>query len=279
MISTQDFWTDGFYLPVRALSADQAHDQRAALEADLARWENNPDLLRTMTDYRRSNFHVVSRWGAQIASHPLILDCVEQIIGPDVLLWMTEVIIKEPQTPTIISMHQDLTYWGMDDQDKQVTAWLALTDATPDNGCMSFVRGSHKQGQVTHNDTYAQDNALSRGQEIEVSYEEKDLVMCALNAGEVSFHHGHMFHGSGPNKTDDRRIGIVMRYISPQMKPAVAMRDYAMLVRGANRQGHYTCVAAPASDFSAKAMRLWDEIDAAQNQALAEGAQQDLKYI
>ena len=127
MISTQDFWTDGFYLPVRALSADQAHDQRAALEADLARWENDPNLLRTMTDYRRSNFHVVSRWGAQIASHPVILDCVEQIIGPDVLLWMTEVIIKEPQTPTIISMHQDLTYWGMDDQDKQVTAWLALT--------------------------------------------------------------------------------------------------------------------------------------------------------
>lgn len=279
VIDEQAFWRDGFYFPTRVLPLEAAGAARRELESLLARWSGDPSLPRPLNDYCRANFHIVTRWGAEIAKHAAVLDAVEQIIGPDILCWMVEVIIKEPGSGKVISMHQDFTYWGMKDQDKAVTAWLALTDATPENGCMRFVRASQLKGQVAHQDTFAADNLLSRGQEVTVDYDAKDVVACGLEAGELSLHHSLMFHGSGPNRTDDRRIGIVMRYLSPEMRPSQRGRDFALLVRGRNRTGNFACLPEPADEFTPESLALHDAITKAQTAHFAEGAALTLRYV
>ena len=104
--------------------------------------------------------------------HPKILDAVEDVIGPDILCWTTNFFIKEANSPGFVSWHQDSTYWGLEPDDV-VTAWVAFTDATPENGCMQFMPGTQTQvDQLPHVDTFHKDNLLSRGQEIAVEVDE-----------------------------------------------------------------------------------------------------------
>ena len=116
-----------------------------------------------------------------------------------------------------MTWHQDLTYWGLDDMD-EVTAWVALSPSTTESGCMRFVPGSHKRSLVEHVDTFADDNLLTRGQEIAVDVDESAAADVELRPGQASLHHGHLFHSSGPNTTPDRRIGAAIRYITPSMQ-------------------------------------------------------------
>ena len=82
---------------------------------------------------------------------------------------------------------------------------------------MEFVKGSHKTTIIPHEDSFDELNLLSRGQEIKVDVAEQDKTCAALITRELSLHHGLMIHGSGPNPTEDRRIGVVIRYISPHV--------------------------------------------------------------
>ncbi|MGI9413187.1 MAG: phytanoyl-CoA dioxygenase family protein, partial [Hyphomicrobiales bacterium] len=191
-------------------------------------------------------------------------------------VWSAEFFIKEPETDAIITWHQDLTYWGLGETDEEVTAWLALSDVTPESGCMRFVPGSHKNRIVPHEDTFADNNLLSRGQEIAVDVDEDAAVDVVLKPGQLSLHHGRMFHASGPNRSDDRRIGVAIRYITPAVEQHVSPHDYAMLVRGRDDHGHFRLIDGPASDLSPEALALYDEILQTQQVAMTEGAEQDV---
>jgi hypothetical protein len=89
-------------------------------------------------------------------------------------------------------------------------AWVALSPANLQSGCMKFLPGSQTQDHLQHVDTFHKDNLLSRGQEIAVKVESVD---CMLNPGEMSLHHVKLVHGSEPNRSNDRRIGLAIRYI------------------------------------------------------------------
>jgi ectoine hydroxylase-related dioxygenase (phytanoyl-CoA dioxygenase family) len=208
---------------------------------------------------------------AEIARTPAILDAVESILGPDLLVWSVELFIKEPGDGTIVSWHQDITYWGMGETDEEVTAWLALSDVTVEAGCMRFIPGSHKGGIVAHKDTFADGNLLSRGQEID-GIEETLAEPGPLKPGEMSLHHGRCFHASAPNRSDDRRIGVAIRYVTPEVRQADMARDYAMLVRGRDAAQGWINVAAPVGLFDSRALALYDEILSAQASVLAAGA-------
>ena len=110
---------------------------------------------------------------------------------------------------------------------------------------MKFVPGSHKTKIVPHVDTYAEDNLLSRGQEIAVAVDEKEAVAAALEAGQASMHHGLLFHSSGPNATCDRRIGSAIRYIKPSMKQQTSDQPLVTLVSGQDHFGHFNIAGAP----------------------------------
>lgn len=265
------YWQDGFLFPIQAVPPSQALEWRAELERLEARWLDN-GLPLPLNTYKRVNSNVVMALSARISADPRILDVVQGILGPDILVYGAEYFIKEPQTPQIVSMHQDLTYWGLGATSGMVTMWLALSEVNRASGCMDFVRASHKNPILPHEDTFDANNLLSRGQEIAVDVDEADKTAIEISPGQISLHHGLTIHGSGPNTSDDRRIGFVVRYVSPDVAQEVGDLDYAMLVRGRDRQRNLIHYAPPVQDFDPASLALYDEIRAAQAAILMRGA-------
>jgi ectoine hydroxylase-related dioxygenase (phytanoyl-CoA dioxygenase family) len=163
--------------------------------------------------------------------------------------------IKEAYSSKIVSWHQDLTYWGLDDEE-ETTCWVALSKANEESGCMKFIPGSHKEKIVPHIDTFDDNNLLSRGQKISVEVDEKKSVLIELEAGQASMHHGHLFHASGPNKTIDRRIGCAIRYIKPSMKQLTGDLSLVTLVNGVDNYGHFTNAGRPNGRLNNKDFEL-----------------------
>lgn len=272
---TAAYWEDGFLFPLQILSEQEAAQLRAEFEQMEADWLN-ADLPLPLNMYKRVNAHVVIPLAARIAHDPRILDVVEGVLGPDLLIWSAEFFIKEAQTTQVVGMHQDLTYWGLGETPDQVTAWLALSPATVDSGCMDFVQGSHTNPILPHNDTFSDTNLLSRGQEIAVDVTDEDKTHIELQPGQISLHHGLTFHGSGPNVSEDRRIGFAIRYINPNARQEVADRDYAMMARGTDTSGAFIHVPAPEHLFAPDALARHQEIQTEQTKALAQGLKKDV---
>ncbi len=229
-----------------------------------------------MAQLLRTNTHYLLPFVSEVARVPQLLDRVESILGPNILLWSAEFFIKGAHTDKIVSWHQDLTYWGLGETNEEMTAWLALSDVNVESGCMRFVPGSHHQQIVPHRDTFDAANLLSRGQEVAVDVAEDDAVDVILDPGQVSFHHGRMFHASGPNRSAQDRIGLVFRFITPEVKQLVAKRDYAMLVRGIDEGKNWIHVSPPRCLFDPADLKLHARIRRDQSAALAEGAEQEL---
>ncbi|WP_415919360.1 phytanoyl-CoA dioxygenase family protein [Tateyamaria sp. SN6-1] len=265
------YWEDGFLFPLPALSRDAAAHARAELEQIEADWRE-ADLPHPLNTYKRVNAHIVMPMAARVACDPAVLDIVAGILGPDILVYSTEFFIKEPNTTHVVSMHQDLTYWGLGAIDGLLTAWIALSPATPASGCMDFVAGSHKNAILPHADSFDPNNLLSRGQEVTVDVAPEDRTPIEIHPGQMSLHHGLTIHGSGPNTTDDRRIACVVRYMRPDMAQQVGSKDYAMLARGTDRHGNFVHVPAPTQTFAPDALALYEEVRAAQAQVTMKNA-------
>ncbi|SFL54974.1 phytanoyl-CoA dioxygenase family protein [Shimia aestuarii] len=268
---TAQYWEDGFLFPLPVMAPDEAQTLRAELE-DLERDWLDAGLPLPLNTYKRVNAQCVMPLAHRIGADPRILDIVEGLIGPDILIYGVEFFIKEPRTRHMVGMHQDLTYWGLGAIDGLVTAWLALSPATPQSGCMDFVRASHKNAILPHEDTFSEENLLSRGQEVRVDVAEADKVPIEIHPGQMSLHHGLTIHGSGPNTSDDRRIAAVIRYVTPEVAQQVADKDYAMLARGADRIGNFINYAPPRAQFTPESLALYEEIRSAQAQATMKGA-------
>ncbi len=240
------FRRDGFVFPIRVMSAAEAARYRAALEAYEA--ASGGPIQSNM----RHKMNVLFTWANRLVRLPRILDAVEDILGPNLICWTTNFFIKEARDPSFVSWHQDSTYWGLDPCDV-VTAWVALTDAPVVSGAMKFLPGSHTLDQIPHTDTFAKDNLLTRGQVVDLEVDESRAVDVPLAAGEVSLHHIRLVHGSKPNTTDDRRIGLAIRYVPPHVRQ-VKLRDSAMLVRGRDSCGHFDWEPEPVADLDAGAL-------------------------
>jgi ectoine hydroxylase-related dioxygenase (phytanoyl-CoA dioxygenase family) len=243
--AVERYQRDGFYFPVPVLTPDEARECRRRLEAVEA--ANGGQLGGEL----RQKPHLLFTWLADLVRHPAILDAVEDVLGPNLLVWSTSFFIKGPRDAAFVSWHQDATYWGLSEPDV-VTAWVAFTEATVDNGAMRMVPGSHGE-QLVHRDTFAANNLLSRGQEIEVAVDEARGVDIVLRAGEMSLHHVRMVHGSPPNRSDDRRIGFAIRYIPTYVRQLAGEADGAMLVRGVDDFHYYVPERPPTADLSADA--------------------------
>ncbi len=265
------YWRDGFLFPVPGISKADALAARDELEQLETEWLDN-GLPLPLNTYKRINAHLVMPLVDRIARAPEILNVVEGLLGPDIMAFSGELFIKEPRTKQIVSMHQDLTYWGLGAIDGLVTVWVPLSPATKASGCMDFVAGSHKSAILEHEDTFDENNLLSRGQEVKVDVAEADKTAIELEPGQISLHHGLTIHGSGPNASDDRRIACVIRYLRPDMKQEVGEKDYAALVRGQDGFGNFIHTPAPAANFAPEALELYDQVRLAQSQVMMKGA-------
>ena len=263
---------DGFVFPIDVMSPETALTYRRCIEATEAKLADRLDVSR----FLRGSPHLVMPLVNELVRLPAILDAVSPILGPDLLLWNCSFFDKAPHSDGFVSWHQDLTYWGLDAAD-EITAWLALAPATPESGCMRFVPGSHKREIVPHRDTFAGDNLLTRGQELAVDVDEAEAVDVVLQPGQMSLHHGRMFHASGPNRSDDRRLGLAIRYIAPHMRQTVGAQDYAMLVRGKDDYGHFTLIDAPTADFAPDDVARCECIDAQEREYFYAGVPEALR--
>lgn len=236
---------DGFVVPIDIVSPDEVQMLRADLETAEAELAGDPEKLKLLYSYPDRLLPSFDK----LIRHDNLIAAATAALGPDLMVWSAALFIKEAHSDKIVSWHQDLTYWGLDDA-QETTCWVAFSPATAASGCMKFVPGSHKQQIVDHVDTYAKDNLLSRGQEIAVEVKEEDGVMAELQPGQASMHHGHLFHGSGPNVTDDRRIGSAIRYIKPSMKQKTGDRPLVAMVSGEDRFDNFTIARTPRGRLS-----------------------------
>lgn len=264
---SETYARDGFVFPIDVVSEAEAHSVLADLEAAEAELADDAEklaLLRSYPDRLLPSFDRLIR-------NPKLIAAASQILGPDLMVWSGGLFIKETNSPKIVSWHQDLTYWGLDNTE-ELTAWVALSSSTIESGCMRFIPGSHTQQIVPHNDTFDANNLLTRGQEIMVEVNEDDGVDVVLAPGQASMHHGHLFHASGPNTTNHRRIGSAIRYIKPSMKQRSGDRTLVALVSGEDRYGHFTVAGPPEGRLAEADFERCRRDSAIKRRVLYEGA-------
>ena len=209
---------DGCVFPIRVLSAADALALRRKLEAFEA--EAGEPLRGDL----RHKSHLLFAWLGDLVRESRIVDAIADLYGGDLLCWTTNFFIKEANTPSFVSWHQDSTYWGLSRPDV-VTAWVALTPSNAANGAMAYIPGTHTADQIPHRDTFAKNNLLTRGQEVAVDVDATKAVTIELEPGEMSLHHVRLVHGSPANPSNDRRIGFAIRYIPTSVAQIAGRRQ------------------------------------------------------
>lgn len=151
---------------------------------------------------------------------PEVLDLVEDIIGPNIGLWSSHFISKEPGKGRRTPWHEDSAYWKgkFDNLDKIVTIWLAIDNATVENGCMGVVPGSHTNGYSEYEDVEDKKNNTFETEIKKGSFDLDSVVWFELNKGQYSLHDARIIHGANANTSENRRCGYTMRYFSLDMK-------------------------------------------------------------
>jgi hypothetical protein len=259
---------DGYFFPVPVLDAAETADLRARVEAAEAAEGG------ALKPVQRNKSHLLFKWLDDFIRDPRVLDPVEDLIGPDILCWNTLFWIKEAGTATFVSWHQDINYWGLEGGEV-VSAWLALSPASVEAGCMRVMPGTHLGAVLTHEDRYHADNMLTRGQEIAHPLDEAKAVPMPLGPGEMSLHSVRLAHASGANRSADRRIGLSMHFMPTCARQGAGDWDSAALVRGHDRFGHFHHTPRPAADFDPETVRFHEQASAAVRDILYRGAEHD----
>lgn len=264
---TNSYDRDGYVAPIAVMTTGEAAGYRVVLESIESSNADDPVATRILHE----SASVVLPFVDEIMRLPSVIEPVKKVLGDDLLVMSANLFIKEPATSAFVSWHQDLTYWGFDDA-TEVTAWVALSPSTRNSGCMRFVPGSHRTGIVRHTDTFEASNMLSRGQEVSVEIDEADAVDVVLRPGEMSLHHGHLFHASYPNSSTDRRIGLVIRYVTTAMRQTSGRSTFAHLVAGEDRYGHFQLLEPPTEVLAQHDMANAQRATALQEEIGYEGA-------
>ncbi|MDA0989640.1 MAG: phytanoyl-CoA dioxygenase family protein [Verrucomicrobia bacterium] len=195
--------------------------------------------------YRINGWHTACQGIYEITQNPLILDCVEDIIGPDIIAWGTHYFSKEPHDPKKVAWHQDASYWPLTPA-RTVTVWLAIDDADRDNAAMMFLPGTHHKGHLVWREAVG---PAVLNQEIADISAFGSPVYDELKAGQFSLHADMLAHGSDPNPSDRRRCGLTIRYCPPLVRPLdPSWGQNAIHCRGKTACDHWVFPPIPTGD-------------------------------
>jgi ectoine hydroxylase-related dioxygenase (phytanoyl-CoA dioxygenase family) len=268
----EQFKRDGYVFPIDILDADEVADLRRRLEAREALQGGK------IEPGQRAKSHLLFKWLDDLIRDPRILDPVEQLIGPNILCWNTIFWIKDVGSKSFVSWHQDNRYWGLSSPEV-VTAWLALSPASLESGCMRVMPGTHIGDVLPHEDKYDDANMLTRGQEITEGVDDDHAVHMPLEIGQMSFHNYRLAHASGANNATDRRIGVSMHFMPTDTQQIVGEWDSAALVRGEDTFGNFAPTPIPEMDFDPVAMAFHVRAQKAQSDVLYTGAAVNTKKL
>jgi hypothetical protein len=223
---------EGWCAPIEVLDSAEVARCREGLE----RYEAS--VGHPIEFPEKSKSYLLFDWADYLVHHPKVLDAVEAVIGPDILVYHSTTWIKGARTPAFVHWHQDGTYFFLEPH-LHVTAWVALSECPEEAGCVRVIPGSHQLGQFDHQDDPGEWNMIKRGQGIFDQFDDDAGVLMPLRAGEMSLHHTDVVHSSSSNHTDDRRIGIGISYIPTSVRPIGEPTPSALLVRGEDAYGHF----------------------------------------
>lgn len=257
----------GYVAPIRVMSERTALELRKRLED----FEQSSNPLRKKALNVKS--HLLFSWLNELVRNDKVVDAIEDLYGPDLLVWASSFFIKNGNDPAYVSWHQDSTYWGLSKPDV-VTAWVALSESNRANGAMQVVPGTHLLDQIPHRDTFNESNLLTRGQEVAVDVDESQAVAIELEPGEMSLHHVRIVHGSPPNASPNRRIGYAIRYI-PTYVRQLEGADSATLVRGVDTFNTFEHEPRPTQDLDPAFVALHQQIGERNLNILYKGAAQN----
>ena len=185
----------------------------------------------------------------ELATHPRIMEVAADILGPNLLIHSTTIFHKEPGKNTYASWHQDGYFMDLSSPEF-LTCWVAMTDSTPENGCVKVIPGTHKLQKLPHGSTsISKKNLLGSGLEIVGDIDTDAAVDVTLTPGDMSLHHVYAVHGSEPNNSDKHRLGYVVKIIPTHVSQSYPHFPVVM-ARGEDAYGHWSHLPAPPTgDF------------------------------
>jgi phytanoyl-CoA hydroxylase len=208
------FRRDGFIQLDDVISGPELEAMREAVASAVAEETAQEDPNRVKTSYDQIFIQKVNLWTRYETVKPFVLhrrfgNIAARLMGQTARLWHDQALFKEPRTGAKTPWHQDTPYWPHEPKKDQLSIWIALSDATLENGCMSFVPGTHNLRDVElvnladPQDLYA------------IAPQTKGIkpVTCQLKAGSCTVHNGLTFHYAGPNRSDGMRQAFVMIYM------------------------------------------------------------------
>ena len=238
--------------PINVFSINEASELKDKLEDAEKIW---PEAFSASA---RNNAHLNFEFLDSIVHNKNLLDAVEDILGPNILAYASTLFIKEPRDPGFVSWHQDGKYMGLS-ENIGITAWVALSEANGESGCMSMIPGSHEK-MLAHKDTFGKDNILTRGQEVQ-NVDAGKAVETPLRPGQASFHCPTVIHGSQPNRSEHRRIGFAIQTYIPTNVKSIHGRASAQLVRGIDTFGHFDLLQRPKRDMEEAQVTTRDRVN------------------
>ena len=231
---------DGLLFPIPALN-----------EAEIAHFCSCHDRLDRRLGGRpnarqKGDCHLHLKWVCDLATHPRVLDAVEDIIGRNILIHSSTIFTKYAHDEKFVSWHQDSYYWGLSEP-RLVSAWIALTASTISNGCLRVLPRTHTR-RFEHLESPHERNILDKGLTVSNELDVSKAIDIELRPGQMSFHHANSIHGSNPNTSKGQRIGVAVRYVSTVVKQ---QKNHipVILARGRDEYHHYQLQERPTADI------------------------------
>ena len=260
----------GYVSPIDILIPEEAEKIKLEIEFIEKKWPNE------LIGIGRNNAHYISTVLDQVCHNSKILDAVESIIGKNILVGGTTLFIKDPDNKGFVSWHQDAKYIGFEPHN-WVTAWLAITESNEENGCMRMVSGTHKENIRDHKDTFNKNNLLTRGQTIQ-DIKITDTVPNILKPGQLSLHHPMIVHGSGPNKSNSRRIGFAIQsYIGTNVDQVIG-KVYVQQARGEDTFKFHEHTKRPIGLMNKEDIKIRTRVNTELSKIFYKGSKKKGKY-
>jgi ectoine hydroxylase-related dioxygenase (phytanoyl-CoA dioxygenase family) len=216
----------GYVVPQFRLPADRVARLREALERVIAA---NPDRRPEQL----VSVHICGREPGEpnpegvvgdeefmaVCRDEAILGIVEQLIGPDIVLWGCQAFCKPPGDGMEVPWHQDGNYWPIRPL-ATCTLWVAIDDSLMENGCLRVIPGSHRSKSLTPHSREDRNDVVLNQRVVDGGFDESAAVDVELEAGQMSLHDVYLIHGSNANRSTRRRAGLAIRYM-----PATSLFD------------------------------------------------------
>ncbi len=232
----------GYIAPIDVLDADQIGVIREYFDELLPK-----ALAAGWNNYEITNWHKTCRGVWDIVTRSEILDYVQDLLGPTVILRHSHFFAKLPGDGKRVSWHQDASYWPISPS-KVVSAWLAIDDVDSENAPLQIIPGSHRHAQLPFDESTAEENnVLNQTVQRPEQYGDEPLAL-ELKAGQMSLHSDWILHGSDVNRSSRRRCGLALRYLSSDVRAYHGWNENSVVCRGEDPSGHWANHPRPAGE-------------------------------